>query len=118
MIMADHPNAVRVRELFAAFHGGDIETIRALVPEHAVWHFPGRRGQLAGTHRGRDAIFRFLLSVRVLTDKSVYNQIELPSGRMAQVKRGEQLFEGGEIEEKAAAPKALPFRHMRMRSSR
>lgn len=30
-----------------------------------------------------------VVAVRVLTDKSVYNQIELPSGRMAQVKRGD-----------------------------
>ena len=29
-----------------------------------------------------------VIAVRVLTDKSVYNQIELPSWRMAQVKRG------------------------------
>lgn len=32
-----------------------------------------------------------VVAVRVLTDKSVYNQIELPSGRMAQVKRGDIL---------------------------
>jgi hypothetical protein len=30
-----------------------------------------------------------VLAVRVLTDKSTYNQLELPSGRMAQVKRGD-----------------------------
>jgi len=65
--MAEHPNATRIRALFEAFRGGDIDTIRALIPEHAVWHFPGRRGQLAGTHRGRDAIFSFLLNVRALT---------------------------------------------------
>jgi len=28
-----------------------------------------------------------VIAVRVLNDKSTYNQIELPSGRMAQVKR-------------------------------
>ena len=65
--MTEHPNALRIRELFAAFRTGDIDTIRALIPEHAVWHFPGRRGQLAGTHRGRDAVFSFLLNVRALT---------------------------------------------------
>ena len=32
-----------------------------------------------------------VIAVRVLTDKSTYNQIELPSGRMAQVKRGDIL---------------------------
>lgn len=30
-----------------------------------------------------------VVAVRVLTDKSTYNQLELPSGRMAQVKRGD-----------------------------
>ncbi len=30
-----------------------------------------------------------VVAVRVLTDKSVYNQLELPSGRMAQIKRGD-----------------------------
>ena len=32
-----------------------------------------------------------VVAVRVLGDKSVYNQIELPSGRMAQVKRGDVI---------------------------
>ena len=66
--MTEHSNATRVRELFAAFRRGDIDAVRAVIPEHAVWHFPGRRGRLAGTHRGRDAIFAFLLNVQALTD--------------------------------------------------
>jgi hypothetical protein len=32
-----------------------------------------------------------VLAVRVLNDKSTYNQVELPSGRMAQVKRGDVM---------------------------
>ena len=32
-----------------------------------------------------------VVAVRVLTDKSTYNQLELPSGRMAQVKRGDVI---------------------------
>jgi ketosteroid isomerase-like protein len=66
--MNPHPNATRIRELFAAFRAGDVDTIRAVIPEHAVWHFPGRHGQLAGTHRGRDAVFAFLLRVQSLTE--------------------------------------------------
>jgi hypothetical protein len=66
--MSEHPNAVRVRELFDAFRRGDIDAVRAVIPEWAVWHFPGRRGQLAGSHRGRDAIFAFLLKVQGLTN--------------------------------------------------
>lgn len=65
--MTDHPNATRVRELFAAFERGDIAAVQTLIPENAVWRFPGHKGQLAGTHAGRDAIFAFLLKVGALT---------------------------------------------------
>jgi hypothetical protein len=65
--MNEHPNAVRVRDLFSAFERGDVAAIQALIPEGAVWRFPGRQGQLAGTHVGRDAIFAFLLKVGALT---------------------------------------------------
>jgi ketosteroid isomerase-like protein len=65
--MGEHPNATRIRQMFAAFRSGDVATIRDLIPEDAMWHFPGRRGQLAGTHRGREAIFTFLLSVQALS---------------------------------------------------
>lgn len=70
--MSDHPNSIRIRELFAAFRAGDVETIRAVIPEHAVWHFPGRAGQLAGSHRGREAIFAFLMKVQALTAGSFH----------------------------------------------
>ena len=66
--MTEHPNATRIRQLFAAFRSGDLATIQATIPEDAVWHFPGRHGNLAGTHRGRDAIFLFLMNVQTLTD--------------------------------------------------
>jgi ketosteroid isomerase-like protein len=64
---AIHPNATRVRELFAAFRDRDLAIIQQVVPDDAVWHFPGRRGQIAGDHRGRDAILGFLLKVQALT---------------------------------------------------
>ncbi len=73
--MSEHPNATRIRELFAAFRAGDVERIRELIPEDAVWHFPGRRGRLAGTHRGRDAIFGFLLNVQALTDRTFHLEL-------------------------------------------
>src|SRR5262249_8088088 len=52
----EHPNARRVRELFAAFRRGDLAVIEATIAPDATWHFPGRRGKLAGDHQGRDAI--------------------------------------------------------------
>lgn len=65
--MAEHPNAVRIRALFEAFRTGDLPTVLDVLAEEAVWHFPGRRGALAGDHRGRDAILSFLLRVQSLS---------------------------------------------------
>ena len=66
--MPEHANVSRIRGMFQAFRDGDVTTIRTMIPEDAVWHFPGRRGELAGSHCGRDAIFAFLLNVQALTD--------------------------------------------------
>jgi ketosteroid isomerase-like protein len=68
--MSDHPNATRVHQMFEAFLRGDVDRIRATLAEHVVWHFPGRRGKLAGRHEGRDAVFAFLLDVARLTDET------------------------------------------------
>lgn len=65
--MGEHPNATRIRDLFAAFRARDVDVIRNAVSDTAVWHFPGRMGQLAGTHTGRDGIFAFLARVSELT---------------------------------------------------
>jgi hypothetical protein len=65
--MPEHPNAVLVRDVFAAFRAGDIDVVRAAIGSDAVWHFPGRTGKLAGDHRGRDAILAFLTNVMGLT---------------------------------------------------
>lgn len=74
--MSEHHNAARVRALFAAFAEGDLGTIQATIPEHAVWHFPGRSGRLAGTHRGREAILQFLLGVPQLTGGTFHLELE------------------------------------------
>ena len=65
--MSEHPNAARIRGLFAAFRARDVGAIRSALSEQAVWHFPGREGHLAGTHSGHDGIFRFLARVAELT---------------------------------------------------
>jgi ketosteroid isomerase-like protein len=72
----EHPNVVRVRELFAAFERRELPAILALVPEGVVWHFPGRRGALAGTHVGREAVLRFLGDVARLTDGTFHLELE------------------------------------------
>jgi len=70
--MADHPNADLIRRLFAAFAAADLATITAVIPDDAVWNFPGRRGQLAGRHVGREAILQFLLKVGALTNATFH----------------------------------------------
>lgn len=71
----DHPNATRVRELFVAFRNRDLATIQQVISDDAVWHFPGRHGQIAGSHQGRDAILAFLLKVQALTEGSFHLEL-------------------------------------------
>lgn len=54
-------------KLFEAFSRRDVAAAAQLIAEDAVWRFPGRRGALAGDHRGREAIFAFLMKVSGLT---------------------------------------------------
>jgi ketosteroid isomerase-like protein len=62
-----HPNAEIVRRLFRAFAERNVATVNSLIAEEAVWTFPGQRGQIAGEHRGREAIAALLGKVLVLT---------------------------------------------------
>ncbi|HXG77466.1 MAG TPA: nuclear transport factor 2 family protein [Gaiellaceae bacterium] len=48
-----------VRSIFEAFGRKEGFALRGLFAEDAVWIVPGQ-GVMAGTHRGREAIFRFL----------------------------------------------------------
>lgn len=52
-------NAALARRIFEAFARKEGFALRGLFAEDAVWTVPGR-GTMAGVHRGRDAIFRFL----------------------------------------------------------
>ena len=63
----EHPNAAAVRRIFDAFASRNVASIQDAISEDCVWHFPGRRGNLAGEHRGRAAIMQFLANVAVLT---------------------------------------------------
>jgi uncharacterized protein len=71
-----HPNAIRIRALFDAFKKADVATVQATIPEDAVWHFPGRTGKIAGSHRGRPAIVQFLMSVMQLTHGTFHLDME------------------------------------------
>jgi len=73
---SEHPNATRIRSLFAAFRARDLDTIRAALAEDAIWHFPGRTGKIAGAHAGQAGIFAFLARVMELTGGTFGLEIE------------------------------------------
>jgi ketosteroid isomerase-like protein len=52
-------NEAIVRRIFDAFARKEGLALRGLFAEDAVWAVPGH-GVMAGTYRGREAIFRFL----------------------------------------------------------
>jgi ketosteroid isomerase-like protein len=74
--MPEHANAALARGLFDALLKRDAAAVQAAIAEDAVWRFPGRRGQLAGEHRGREAILGFLGKVMVLTSGTFSLEIE------------------------------------------
>ncbi len=57
-----HPDAQTVLAGFKAFAEADMETMRGLFHEDAVWHSAGRN-KWSGDHQGRDAIMEFFASV-------------------------------------------------------
>jgi uncharacterized protein len=56
-----------VRRIFDAFARKEGFALRGLFAEDAVWTVPGH-GVMAGVHRGRDEIFRFLARLPKETD--------------------------------------------------
>jgi uncharacterized protein len=61
-----HPNEDLVRRGFDAFSKGDVDALRELFDQDAVWHAPGR-SPLAGDHRDVDAILGFFARTMELT---------------------------------------------------
>lgn len=53
-----HPNEAVVRRGFEAFAKGDIDTLRELFDQDAVWHAPSQ-DPLEGDYRGVDAILGY-----------------------------------------------------------
>jgi len=60
-------NEAIVRRIFDAFARREGFALRGLFAEDSVWTVPGR-GVMAGVHRGRDEIFRFLGGLSKETD--------------------------------------------------
>ena len=61
-----HPDEELVRRGYDAFSSGDLQTMRELFDSDVVWHTPGR-SQLAGDHRGVDAVLGFFGRTMELT---------------------------------------------------
>jgi ketosteroid isomerase-like protein len=55
----EHPNCELVRRGFEAFDRGDRDAVESLLHDEVVWRIPGR-SDLAGEHRGREAIMSML----------------------------------------------------------
>ena len=64
--VTEHPNAATVRRLFDAFKAYDVAGVIDAIAEDAVWTFPGRRSKIAGEHRGREEVIKFLTKVMML----------------------------------------------------
>lgn len=56
--MAEHPNVQRLREGYAAFAKGDLDTVKTLWTDDVVWHVGGNN-PLAGDYKGQDEILGF-----------------------------------------------------------
>jgi ketosteroid isomerase-like protein len=67
--MAEHPNVQVMREGYAAFAKGDVDTLRRLMTPDVRWHVPGRTS-LSGTYEGVDAVLGFFGRTMELTGGS------------------------------------------------
>jgi ketosteroid isomerase-like protein len=56
--MAEHPNLDLMRRGYAAYVGGDMDTINELFADDVVWHVAGR-SPIAGDYRGKQEVFGF-----------------------------------------------------------
>ena len=67
-------NAAIVERIFDAFSRKEGLALRGLFAEDAVWSVPGR-GVMAGTYKGREAIFRFLTRLQKETDGTYASEL-------------------------------------------
>lgn len=56
--MADNPNVQRLRDAYAAFGKGDLDTVTASWTDDVVWHVGGN-SPIAGDYKGQDEILGF-----------------------------------------------------------
>jgi uncharacterized protein len=73
--MAEHPNAIRIRDGYAAFAKGDLAVLNDLFAEDLVWH-QGGRSRLAGDYRGRDAVYELFGKLIEVTHGTFHMDLE------------------------------------------
>ncbi len=73
--MAEHPNAARIRDGYAAFAKGDFAVLNDLFAEDLVWHHGGR-SRLTGDYRGRDAVYEFFGKLIEVTQGTFHMELE------------------------------------------
>lgn len=64
---AQHANVELARRAYAAFAAGDMNTVRDLIADEAVWHVLGH-SPIAGDYKGKDEIFGFFGQLMARTD--------------------------------------------------
>lgn len=69
-----HPNEELLRNGYAAFEKGDLDTLRDLFTDEIVWHSPGK-GPLAGDYRGLDEVFGLFGKVVELSGGTYRNDL-------------------------------------------
>ena len=62
-----HPNEDILRQGYEAFSVGDMDTLRGLFTDDAVWHVAGHN-QLSGERRGVDAILGYFGEIMEVTN--------------------------------------------------
>ncbi len=72
--MADHPNAQKLRDTYAAFSSGEIDTVMEQWAPGIVWHVSGS-SPLSGDYKGQDEIVGFFGKILELSGGSF--QIEV-----------------------------------------
>jgi ketosteroid isomerase-like protein len=100
MRVAAAENEALVRQIFAAFARNEGFALRGLFAEDAVWTVPGR-SVMAGTYRGREAIFRFLARLPKETDGTYGSELRdvlASEERAAALYRARGRRQGRELE--------------------
>ena len=69
--MAEHPNAARIRDGYAAFAKGDFTVLNDLFAEDLLWHDTGRN-QLSGEYRGREAVYELFGKLMEVSEGSFH----------------------------------------------